>query len=82
MTAERAPLSVEALEGTVENERVELMQVHAMLKCLYQVLLYADDDDSLMHADVANVAARLIVDSVERLEKMVSRLKAEADASA
>ncbi|MDY6948123.1 MAG: hypothetical protein SXG53_20640 [Pseudomonadota bacterium] len=38
-----------------------------MLKCLYEVLLYADDDDSVMHADVANVCARLINESVRRL---------------
>jgi transcriptional regulator with XRE-family HTH domain len=38
-----------------------------MLKCLYEVLLYADDDDSVMHADVANVCARLINESVTRL---------------
>jgi hypothetical protein len=39
-----------------------------MLKCLYEVLLYADDDDSVMHADVANVCARLISECVARLD--------------
>ena len=38
----------------IEHERSELLQIQAMLKCLYEVLLYADDDDSVMHADVAN----------------------------
>jgi hypothetical protein len=38
-----------------------------MLKCLYEVLLYADDYDSVMHADVDNVCARLIGESARRL---------------
>ena len=57
-----------SLGEAIENERIELMQVQAMLKCLYEVLLYADDDDSVMHADVANVCARLISDCVARLD--------------
>lgn len=52
------------------------MQIYAMLKCLYEVLLYADDDDSIMHADVANVSALLIDECVVRLEKIVTRFKA------
>ena len=57
-----------SLGEAIENERIELMQIQAMLKCLYEVLLYADDDDSVMHADVANVCARLISDCVVRLD--------------
>jgi len=57
-----------SLGEAIENERIELMQIQAMLKCLYEVLLYADDDDSVMHADVANVCARLISDCVTRLD--------------
>lgn len=57
-----------SLSEAIENERIELMQIQAMLKCLYEVLLYADDDDSVMHADVANVCARLISDCVTRLD--------------
>jgi hypothetical protein len=57
-----------SLSEAIENERIELMQIQAMLKCLYEVLLYADDDDSVMHADVANVCARLISDCVARLD--------------
>lgn len=57
-----------SLGEAIENERIELMQVQAMLKCLYEVLLYADDDDSVMHADVANVCARLISECVMRLD--------------
>lgn len=56
------------LSEAIEHERIELMQIQAMLKCLYEVLLYADDDDSVMHADVANVCARLISECVARLD--------------
>lgn len=75
-TAKTVALTADALEEVIENERVHLMQVHAMLKCLYEVLLYADDDDSTMHADVANVSALLIDNCVVRLEKIVGRFKA------
>ena len=69
-------LPADSLEEALEHERVHLMQVHAMLKCLYEVLLYADDDDSIMHADVANVSALLIDDCILRLEKIVKHFKA------
>jgi hypothetical protein len=67
------PLSATGVAEAIEHERVELMQIQAMLKCLYEVLLYADDDDSVMHADVANVCARLINDSVDRLSHLLMR---------
>ncbi len=69
-----APAAALSLEETIQHERVHLMQIHAMLKCLYEVLLYADDDDSIMHADVASVAARLIDDSVARLDVLRGRV--------
>lgn len=56
------------LEEAIEYERTLMLQVRAMLHCLYEVLLYADDDDSVMHADVAQSAARLINDSAARLD--------------
>jgi hypothetical protein len=71
MTVARLPPDPNTLAQLIESERVELLQVQAMLKCLYDVLLYADDDDSLMHADVANVCARLINDSACRLDKLL-----------
>jgi hypothetical protein len=61
------------LEQAIEYERTQLSQIHAMLKCLYEVLLYADDSDSVMHADVANVAARLLSESVARLAMLRMR---------
>jgi hypothetical protein len=66
------PSSAADVTGAIEHERVELLQIQAMLKCLYEVLLYADDDDSVMHADVvANVCARLINEYVGRLDQLL-----------
>jgi hypothetical protein len=47
-----------------------------MVRCLNDVLLYADDDDSPMHADVALVIARLLNDSIGRLEAVRVRVTA------
>lgn len=65
-----------SLEELIEAERTNLMQVQGMARCLYDVLLYSDDDDGTMHADVAKVIARLIEESVDTLEKIVRRFKA------
>ncbi len=65
-----------SLEELIEAERTNLMQVQGMAKVLYDVLLYSDDDDATMHADVAKVIARLIEESVDALEKIVRRFKA------
>jgi hypothetical protein len=67
-------MSHPALSELIEHERIELMQVHAMVRCLNDVLLYADDDDSTMHADVALVIARLLNESVGRLEAIRARV--------
>lgn len=67
-------MSHPALSELIEHERTELMQVHAMVRCLNDVLLYADDDDSSMHADVALMIARLLNESVGRLEKVRVRV--------
>lgn len=58
------------LEQAIENERTLLLQIRAMLHCLYEVLLYADDDDTIMHADVAHTAARLLNESCARLDSV------------
>ena len=48
------PTPPPTMEQAIENERTLLLQVRAMLHCLYEVLLYADDDDSIMQAEVAH----------------------------
>ena len=65
------PLVAADVTEAIEHERVELLQVQAMLKGLYEVLLYADDDDSVMHADVAHVCARLVNESVRRFDDLL-----------
>lgn len=62
------------LADLIEHERRELMQIHAMTKCLTDVLLYSDDDDATMHSDVADVVARLLNDSVARLDVVRTRV--------
>jgi hypothetical protein len=58
------------LTKAIEAEREHLLQVQAMARCLYEVLLYSDDDDGAMHADVAQVIARLVRETVSRLERI------------
>ena len=67
-------MSHTALSELIAHERIELMQVHAMVRCLNDVLLYSDDDDASMHADVALVIARLLNESVGRLEMVRARV--------
>jgi hypothetical protein len=71
-----APPAGRSLEELIDTERANLMQIQGMARCLYDVLLYSDDDDGTMHADVAKVIARLISESVDALEKIVRRFKA------
>jgi len=66
------------LSELIDHERGELMQIHAMARCLNDVLLHADDADSLMHADVAAIIARLVNESAGRLDAVrmhVARLE-------
>jgi hypothetical protein len=56
------------LEEALENVRTLLREVRGMLHCLSEVLTYADDPDSVLHAEVAHAAARWINDSAEQLD--------------
>ena len=49
-----------------------------MLTCLYEVLLHAEGDDAVAHAQAAHAAASLIDRTVERLDSV--RLKPMLDA--
>jgi hypothetical protein len=71
-----SPDPTQVLTALIEAERTELMYVHSILRMLYDVLLYADDDDATTHADVARVCSTLIRESMERLEVVVRRYKA------
>jgi hypothetical protein len=61
-------LSQYPLVLAIEAERAQLLQAYALLTCLYETLLYADTENAVLHADVAHVAARLIDESVARLD--------------
>jgi hypothetical protein len=67
-----------SLEQAIEFERLRLLQVHSLLHCLYEVLLYADGDDAVTYAEAAHLAAILIDESVERLDSV--RLRPMIDA--
>ena len=66
------------LAEAIEAEREYLLELQAMTLCLYEVLLYSDDDDGAMHADVAQVIARLLRDVVSRLETIKDKLEQSA----
>jgi hypothetical protein len=68
--ANTPPTEPLTLEQVIENERILLLQIRAMLHCLYEVLLYADDDDTILHAEVAQTSARLLNESCERLDSV------------
>jgi hypothetical protein len=58
------------LQQAIEAERTQLLQAHAVIHCLYEVLLHAEGDDAIYYAEAAYVAANLIDESVERLDSV------------
>ncbi len=56
------------LEQTIEAERGRLLQGSAVLRCLYEVLLYAEGEDAVTYAEAAHVVSTLIDESVARLD--------------
>lgn len=73
------PALPDAVVEAIDTERVRLMQAHAVLKCLQQVLQYAEDDDAQYCADSAELIARAIDDAVSQLDP--TRLRRLAKAS-
>lgn len=58
------------LERLIEAERAKLLQAHAVMTCLREVLLYADGDDAVIYAEAANAAAVLVNDAIEQLDSV------------
>jgi hypothetical protein len=56
------------LERTLEVERARLIQIHSVVHCLYEVLLYAEGEESGTYAEAAHLAAMLIDDVVVQLD--------------
>jgi hypothetical protein len=66
------------LEQALNAERARLLQVHSVLHCLYEVLLYADGEDASTYAEAAHLAAMLIDDIVVNLDAVKLRPMIEA----
>jgi len=67
----------------IEAERITLLEAHSLMKCLQAALLNSDLDEGLFYADLANVAARIVDESVARLDDtrikpMIEALKGSA----
>jgi hypothetical protein len=54
------------------------MEVRAMLHCLSEVLQYSDDNDGVMHAELAGAAAGWINESASDLDMVKLRPLIEA----
>jgi hypothetical protein len=50
-----------------------MLQAHAVMTCVREVLLYAEGDDAVIYAEAANAAALLANDAAEGLDSI--RLK-------
>ena len=62
-----------ALEQLISAQRAKLMSAHAVQKCLYEVLLYADGEDAVVHAEAAHVVATLMEETMEKLDPLLVR---------
>jgi len=60
----------EKLAQRVEMQRRRLLQAHAIMTCLRDVLLYAEGDEAVVHAEAANAAAELTNDIAEELDSV------------
>jgi streptomycin 6-kinase len=63
VSAETSPRT--PLQQRIEAQRAQLLQAHGVLRCLHDALLYAADDDALIYAEAAHVAANLINNTAE-----------------
>ncbi len=68
----------QVLGQLIEAQRAKLLQAHAIMTCLREVLLYAEGDDAVIYAEAANAAAVLANDVAEGLDSV--RLKPTLDA--
>ncbi len=57
----------------IEAQRAKILQAHAVMTCVREVLLYAEGDDTVIYAEAANAAAVLANDAAEGLDSV--RLK-------
>lgn len=62
---------------------MKVLQAHAVMTCVREVLLYADGEDAVIYAEAANAAAVLANDAAEgldsvRVKPMLEALRHEA----
>lgn len=62
----------DSIEHVIEIERARLAHAQSILKCLHGALVYAEESNCAEpgYADVADVALRLIRESVHRLDSV------------
>ena len=58
------------LQQRIETQRVQLLQAHSVLVCLYEVLLHAEGKDAVVYAEAAHVAGNLVSNAVEQLDSV------------
>jgi hypothetical protein len=59
-----------ALEQLIKEQRADLISAYAVQQCLYQVLLYADDEGAVTYAEAAHVVAAIMNDIIEKLDPL------------
>lgn len=60
----------QTLRQLIEAPRAKVLQAHAVMICLREVLLYADGDHAVIYAEAANAAALLANDAAEALDSV------------
>lgn len=68
-----------ALEPMIAAQRAKLISAHAVQKCLYEVLMYADGEDAVAYAETAQVVATLMEDVIDNLDSVRLRSTTEGD---
>lgn len=58
------------LEQLIEAQRAKLLQAHAIMTCVREVLLYAEGEDAVIYAEAANAAAVLASEVAEGLDSV------------
>jgi hypothetical protein len=58
------------LKQLIEAQRAKVLQAHAVMICVREVLLYAEGDDAVIYAEAANAAAFLASDAAEGLDSV------------
>ena len=71
--------ALSALEQEIGLQRAKLVSAHAVQRCLYEVLLYAEGENAVMHAETAQVVAKLVEDAVDKLDTVHLRRVMEAE---